>query len=179
MAIRFGSVCSGIEAASVAWEPLGWHPAFFSEIEPFPCAVLAERFGSNLPGQSLPRNGVPNLGDMTKFERWQDDAGIDGIDLLVGGTPCQSYSLAGLRKGLDDERGNLMLVYAGIARAFRPGWLCWENVPGVLSSDAGRDFASLLGLLSGQRITVPGGGVEKCGNCPAWTGRIRTCMASA
>jgi DNA (cytosine-5)-methyltransferase 1 len=125
----FGSVCSGIEAASVAWVPLGWQSAFFSEIEAFPSAVLSHRHPQ-----------TPNLGDMTKFKDWPDAA----IDVLVGGTPCQSFSVAGLRKGLDDPRGNLMLTYLAIAARYRPGWLVWENVPGVLSSNGGRDFAAFL-----------------------------------
>jgi DNA (cytosine-5)-methyltransferase 1 len=147
----YGSVCSGIEAATAAWHPLGWKPAFFSEIEAFPSAVLAHHYPH-----------VPNFGDMTKFEEWPDAT----IDVLVGGTPCQSFSHAGLRKGLDDQRGNLMLVYAAIARRYRPRWLVWENVPGVLSSDEGRDFGSLLGLLSGQKIEVPKGGWQSAGIVP-------------
>lgn len=130
--MKFLSVCSGIEAASCAWNPLGWEAAAFSEIEPFPCSVLAHHFPN-----------VPNWGDMTKFKDWPDAA----IDLLCGGTPCQSFSVAGLRKGLDDPRGNLMLTYGAIAAKYRPRWLVWENVPGVLSSDGGRDFGSFLGLL--------------------------------
>ncbi|NML31808.1 DNA cytosine methyltransferase [Paraburkholderia antibiotica] len=133
MSIRFGSVCSGIEAASVAWHSLGWRTAFLSEIEPFPCAVLAHHYPT-----------VPNLGDMTKFRSWPDAT----IDLLVGGTPCQSYSIAGLRKGLADPRGNLMLTYLAIAARYRPSWLVWENVPGVLSVDGGRAFGTLLGGLA-------------------------------
>lgn len=131
--MKFGSVCSGIEAASVAWVPLGWEAAFFSEIEPFPCAVLAHHYPE-----------VPNLGDMTKFKEWKHY----DIDILVGGTPCQSFSVAGLRKGLDDPRGNLALTYLAIADKYRPRWLAWENVPGVLSSNAGRDFGSFLGGLA-------------------------------
>jgi DNA (cytosine-5)-methyltransferase 1 len=127
--MKFGSVCSGIEAASVAWSPLGWQSAFFSEIEAFPSAVLSYRHPQ-----------TPNLGDMTKFKEWPDAA----IDVLVGGTPCQSFSVAGLRKGLDDPRGNLMLTYLAIADRYRPRWLVWENVPGVLSSNGGRDFAAFL-----------------------------------
>nr|WP_244494100.1 DNA cytosine methyltransferase [Mesorhizobium sp. Root172] len=127
--IRYGSVCSGIEAASVAWKPLGWQAAFLSEIEKFPSAVLAHHHPN-----------VPNLGDMTKYKDWSDDA----IDLLVGGTPCQSFSIAGLRQGLADPRGNLMLTYLAIARRYQPRWLVWENVPGVLSSDKGRDFATFV-----------------------------------
>ncbi|MEX3628127.1 MAG: DNA cytosine methyltransferase [Burkholderia sp.] len=133
MTIRFGSVCSGIEAASCAWHPLGWQTEFVSEIEPFPSAVLAHRYPT-----------APNLGDMTKFKEWPDAA----IDLLVGGTPCQSFSVAGLRKGLADPRGNLMLTYLAIAERYAPRWLVWENVPGVLSSNGGRDFGTLLGGLA-------------------------------
>lgn len=130
--MKFGSVCSGIEAASVAWNPLGWRAEFVSEIDRFPCEVLEHHHGS-----------VPNRGDMTKFKEWPDAT----IDVLVGGTPCQSFSVAGLRKGLDDPRGNLMLTYLAIAARYRPEWLVWENVPGVLSSGEGRDFGSLLGGL--------------------------------
>ena len=132
--MRFLSVCSGIEAASVAWHPLGWEAVGFSEIEPFPCAVLAHRYPH-----------VPNFGDMTKHKEWKLET--QEIDLLVGGTPCQSFSVAGLRKGLSDPRGGLMLTYLEIARRFRPRWLVWENVPGVLSSGGGRDFGSFLGAL--------------------------------
>jgi DNA (cytosine-5)-methyltransferase 1 len=130
--MRFGSVCSGIEAASTAWHPLGWKAAFFSEIEPFPCALLAHRY-----------DDVPNHGDMTNFKDWPDHA----IDLLCGGAPCQSFSNAGLRAGLDDPRGQLMLTFGAIAARYRPRWLVWENVPGVLSSNGGRDFGAFLGLL--------------------------------
>ena len=128
----YGSVCSGVEAATVAWHPLGWKPRWFSEIEKFPSAVLAHHYPD-----------VPNHGDMTTFKEWPDDP----IDLLVGGTPCQSFSVAGLRKGLDDPRGNLMLTYLAIAERYQPRWLVWENVPGVLSSNRGRDFGTFLGAL--------------------------------
>ena len=139
--MRYGSVCSGIEAASVAWRPLGWHCAFVSEIEKFPSAVLAERFPD-----------VPNLGDFTKI-RPEDYEG--DIDLLVGGTPCQAFSIAGLRKGLDDERGNLALEFARLAYRANARWLVWENVPGVLSSGKGGDFAAFLSLLAGWEVPVP------------------------
>ena len=128
--MRYLSVCSGIEAATVAWHPLGWTAAAYSEIEKFPSQVLAHHYPD-----------VPNVGDMTKFKEW---AYVSNVDVLVGGTPCQSFSVAGLRKGLDDPRGNLMLTYLAIATKFRPKWLVWENVPGVLSSNGGLDFASLL-----------------------------------
>jgi len=131
--MRYLSVCSGIEAATAAWHSLGWEPAAFSEIEKFPSAVLAHHYPS-----------VPNLGDMTNYKEWD----IEDVDLLVGGTPCQSFSVAGLRKGLADPRGNLCLVYLSIAERFHPRWVLWENVPGVLSSGGGRDFGSFLGALA-------------------------------
>jgi DNA (cytosine-5)-methyltransferase 1 len=130
--VRYLSICSGIEAASVAWHGLGWEPVAFSEIEPFPSAVLAHHYPH-----------VPNLGDMTKFKEWN----LEPIDLLVGGTPCQSFSVAGLRKGLHDPRGGLMLTFLEIAQRYRPRWVVWENVPGVLSSNGGRDFGAFLGAL--------------------------------
>ena len=126
-------MCSGIEAATVAWHQLGWEAAGFAEIEPFPAAVLAHHYPA-----------VKNLGDMTNYKEWD----LGTIDLLVGGTPCQSFSVAGLRKGLADPRGNLALVYCGILDHFRPKWCVWENVPGVLSSNGGRDFGSFLGALA-------------------------------
>ncbi len=128
--LRYGSVCSGIEAATAAWHPLGWQPAFFSEIEPFPRSVLAHHYPE-----------VPLHGDFTTIGA--DEYGA--IDLLVGGTPCQSFSIAGLRGGLGDDRGNLALEYLRLADRTRPRWLVWENVPGVLSSNGGRDFGSILG----------------------------------
>ena len=126
------SVCSGIEAATAAWHHLGWEPAWFSEIEPFPCSVLKHHYPN-----------VPNLGDMTKWSEWPDET----IDLLVGGTPCQSFSVAGKRGGMDDHRGQLALSFSAIARRYRPRWIVWENVPGVLSSGGGRDFGAFLGSL--------------------------------
>ena len=133
--MRYGSVCSGIEAATVAWHPLGWTPAWFAEIDPFPCAVLAHHYPS-----------IPNLGDMTKITG--DDLDRAGaIDLLVGGTPCQSFSVAGLRKGLADPRGNLALEFLRLLDRTRARWVVWENVPGVLSSAGGRDFGAFLGAL--------------------------------
>jgi DNA (cytosine-5)-methyltransferase 1 len=129
--VIYGSVCSGIEAATVAWHPLGWRAAFYSEIEPFPCAVLNHYYPT-----------VPNHGDMNRFKEWPDAT----LDILVGGTPCQSFSVAGLRKGLDDPRGNLTLVYLAVADKYRPEWLVWENVPGVLSDGTGAFGAFLGGL---------------------------------
>jgi len=130
--MNYLSVCSGIEAATCAWKSLGWKPVGFSEIEPFPSAVLKHHYPS-----------VPNLGDMNKYKEWN----LESVGLLVGGTPCQSFSVAGLRKGLEDPRGNLALSYVGILDHFRPKWFVWENVPGVLSSNGGRDFGSFLGAL--------------------------------
>ncbi len=130
MTFRYGSVCSGIEAASVAWRPLGWRASFLSEIEAFPRAVLAHHYPE-----------TPLHGDFTTIRAGE----YDPIDLLVGGTPCQSFSVAGLRGGLDDDRGNLALEYLRLADRLRPRWLVWENVPGVLSSNGGRDFGAILG----------------------------------
>ncbi|TPM39601.1 DNA (cytosine-5-)-methyltransferase [Mesorhizobium sp. B2-3-4] len=131
--MRFLSLCSGIEAASVAWAPMGWKAAAVAEIEAFPSAVLAHHYPD-----------VPNLGDITKFKEWPD---LGTIDLICGGTPCQSFSVAGLRKGLADPRGNLSLTFLAVVDKFRPRYVIWENVPGVLSSDGGRDFAAFLGGL--------------------------------
>lgn len=128
--MKYLSVCSGIEAATVAWHPLGWEPVGFSEIEPFPCAVLRHHYPD-----------VPNLGDMTRCDEWEIE---NGVDVLVGGTPCQSFSLAGNRAGMDDSRGRLAIKFFGIVRKCRPTWIVWENVPGVLSSNKGRDFGLFL-----------------------------------
>ena len=135
--MRYGSVCSGIEAATVAWHPLGWEPAFFSEIEPFPSAVLAHHYPE-----------VKNYGDFTKLiDPAHHVHGEQPIDLLVGGTPCQAFSVAGLRAGLADPRGDLTLEFLRLARALRPKWIVWENVPGVLSQDGGRAFGAFIGGL--------------------------------
>ena len=131
--MRYLSVCAGIEAATVAWHHMGWEAAGYSEIEKFPSLVLDHHYPN-----------VPKLGDMTRYKEWD----IGTINLLVGGTPCQSFSVAGLRKGMADPRGNLALVYCGILDHFRPQWFVWENVPGVLSSNGGRDFGSFLGALA-------------------------------
>jgi len=132
--LRFLSVCSGIEAASVAWEPLGWKAVGFSEIEPFPCAVLAHRFPN-----------TPNYGSLTEYQKWPVGPGT--ADVLVGGCPCQSFSVAGLRRGMQDPRGNLTLTYLGLADKVKPKWIVYENVPGLLSSNGGRDFGAFLGAL--------------------------------
>ena len=132
--MNYLSVCSGVEAASVAWHQLGWKPVGFSEIEKFPSAVLQHHYPQ-----------VTNFGDMTTYKEWNIN---ESVGLLVGGTPCQSFSVAGLRKGLEDPRGNLALTYVGILDRFRPKWFIWENVPGVLSSNGGRDFGSFLGAVA-------------------------------
>jgi DNA (cytosine-5)-methyltransferase 1 len=132
--MKYLSVCSGVEAATVAWHPLGWNPIGYAEIETFPSAVLSHHYPT-----------VPNLGDITKYKEWNTNG---TVELLVGGTPCQAFSVAGLRKGLEDPRGNLTLVYTGILDRFKPKWFVWENVPGVLSSSGGRDFGSFLGAVA-------------------------------
>ena len=137
------SVCSGIEATSVAWEPLGFTPVGFAEIEKFPCELLKQKYPA-----------VKNYGDITQYEKW--NAGQ--FDILVGGTPCQSFSIAGKRGGTADERGALMYAYLGIVETYRPRWVIWENVPGVLSSNSGYDFASFLA------------GLEECGY--GWAYRV-------
>lgn len=131
--LTYGSVCSGIEAATAAWHALGWKPAFFSEIDPFPRAVLQHHYPN-----------VPLHGDFTTIQEHDYAA----IDLLVGGTPCQAFSVAGLRKGFADERGNLTLEFVRLAQRLKPRWVVWENVPGVLSIDRGRAFGSFLGGLA-------------------------------
>lgn len=138
--MKYGSVCSGIEAATVAWHSLGWEPQWFSEIEKFPSSVLAHH---------CPH--VENLEDMTKLNSKQT-YNEKSIDLLVGGTPCQSFSVAGLRTGLADERGNLSLEFVRILMQKRPRWFLWENVPGVLSSSGGADFAAILSAWTGRGI---------------------------
>lgn len=134
MNLRYLSLCSGIEAATVAWKPLGWRAVAFAEIEPFPSAVLAHHYPD-----------VPNLGDMTQV----GGARFRGVDILVAGTPCQAFSVAGERRGLEDERGNLTLKLVEIANDIDPTFLVWENVPGVLSM---RDnaFGCFLGALAGN-----------------------------
>ena len=131
--MRYGSICSGIEAATVAWHGLGWEPAFFSEIDNFPRAALQHHYPN-----------VPLHGDFTTING--DEYGH--IDLLVGGTPCQDFSIAGLRAGFAGERGNLTLEFARLVDRMRPRWVVWENVPGVLSIDGGRAFGAFLGALA-------------------------------
>jgi DNA (cytosine-5)-methyltransferase 1 len=132
--MRFLSVCSGMEAASIAFEPLGWKAVGFCEIDPFASAVLAHRFPN-----------TPNYGDLTKYKQWPLEPGT--VDVLIGGPPCQAFSVAGLRRGLADPRGNLTLTYLGLVDRLRPEWVVYENVPGLLSVDGGRTFGTFLHAL--------------------------------
>ena len=145
--MNFGSVCSGIEAASVAWHPLGYRAAWLAEIEAFPAAVLAHHYPD-----------VPNLGDMTKIANEVLSGTVAAPDVLVGGTPCQAFSVAGMRAGLDDARGQLTIKFVELADAIdhvrtargeQPAIIVWENVPGVLS-DRGNAFGCFLGALAGE-----------------------------
>ena len=129
--ICYGSVCSGIEAASVAWSGLGWRPTWFAEIDPFCSELLKQRYP-----------GVPNLGDISSIRN------PPNIDLLVGGTPCQSFSVNGLQRGMDDPRGQLTFQFCRIASELRPEWIVWENVPNVLQVDGGRAFGAFAGRLA-------------------------------
>lgn len=129
--MRYLSVCSGIEAATVAWHPLGWQPVAFAEVSAFPSAVLAHHYPT-----------IPNLGDLTAHDTWN----LSAIDTLVGGTPCQAFSVAGLREGLADPRGNLTLTFLGLVAQCRPRWVVWENVPGVLSDKTNAFGQFLSGL---------------------------------
>ncbi|MCE1279327.1 Dam family site-specific DNA-(adenine-N6)-methyltransferase [Enterobacter hormaechei] len=166
MTLTYGSVCSGIEAASVAWEPLGMRPAWFSEIEPFPCAVLATRWPD-----------VPNLGDMTKIAAAVAANIVAAPDMLVGGTPCQAFSVAGLREGLADERGQLTLAYVELVNAIdtrraeqglTPIIFCWENVPGVLTSKDNAFGCFLAGLAGENEPFEPGPRPERGKTSTFW-----------
>jgi site-specific DNA-cytosine methylase len=168
--MKFGSVCSGIEAASVAWHPLGWTAAWLSEIEPFPCAVLKHHYPD-----------VPNHGDMSLLPEKILSGQVEAPDLFCGGTPCQAFSVAGLRNSLDDARGNLSLTFVGIANAIdhvrslrgdSPAIVFWENVPGVLNTKDNA-FGCFLGALAGESepITAPG---ERWSNAGCVFGPQRT-----
>lgn len=128
----YGDVCSGISAPTMAWKDLGWKPAFFAEIDRAPCAVLKHHYPE-----------VRNAGDFTAI----NEGDYEPIDVLVGGTPCQDFSVAGLRSGMDGQRGQLTIEFAHLAGRLRSRWLVWENVPGVLSIDGGRAFGTFIGIL--------------------------------
>lgn len=172
LSVNYLSVCSGIEAATAAWHPLGWNPVGFSEIGPFPAHVLHHHYSSGRPrfmpdpgepgltddkckartaaikavaGLPEQAGGVPNFGDLNRFKEWPN---VKALDVLVGGTPCPSFSISGLRQGLADPRGNLCLTFLAAADRYQPEWLIWENVPGVLSSNGGRDYGAFLGALA-------------------------------
>lgn len=142
--MRYLSVFSGVEAATVAWDPLGWTPVAFSEVDQYASDVLARRFPL-----------VPNLGDITKVDWRKFNERYGAVDVVVGGSPCQSFSIAGNREGLEGE-SRLMFEYIRCVREVVPRYFVWENVPGCLSSNKGRDFACLLTEL------------EKCGYGMAW-----------
>ena len=161
--MRYGSVCSGIEAATVAWHSLGWTPAWFAEIEKFPSQVLKHHYPD-----------VQNLGDMTTIAGKIKNNEVEAPDILVGGTPCQAFSVAGLRNSLDDDRGQLSLEFVRLAneidtarlvRGLEPVIAVWENVPGVLNTKDNA-FGCFLGALSGEECELqPPGGRWKNAGC--------------
>lgn len=168
--MKYGSVCSGIEAASKAWEPIGWKPAWFSEIEPFPSAVLAHHWPE-----------VTNLGDMTKIADAVRAGDVEAPDVLVGGTPCQAFSIAGLREGLSDDRGQLTLSYVELANAIDAkrrergepeAIIVWENVPGVLSSKDNAFGCFLAGLAGESSELQPAGGKWTHAGCVSGPERV-------
>ena len=195
--MRYGSICSGVEAASLAWRHLGWTPAFLSEVEPFPAAVLMQRLGATKPLRpldpdaasdekdrkqrlswqsqiaDLPDGGtVPNLGDFTQIK----DGDYDGrIDLLVGGTPCQDLSIAGKRLGFDGSRSVLALDFVRLCFETGTRWVLWENVPATLSSHNGEDFARFVSLLCGWDVPVPNDGWRKSGIVIGTPGHFGVC----
>ena len=183
--MKYGSICSGVEAASLAWRHLGWTPAFFAEVEPFPSAVLMQRLGATRPLRpldpvtagdekerkervswlkqiaELPDGGaIPNLGDFTLIRKGDYEG---KIDLLVGGTPCQDLSIAGKRLGFDGSRSVLALDFVRLCFESGARWVLWENVPATLSSHGGADFARFVSLLCGWDVPVPGDGWRKSG----------------
>ncbi|MCT2767130.1 Dam family site-specific DNA-(adenine-N6)-methyltransferase [Enterobacter cloacae] len=168
--MKYGSVCSGIEAASKAWEPLGWKPAWFSEIEPFPSAILAHHWPE-----------ITNLGDMTQIADAVRTGNVEAPDVLVGGTPCQAFSIAGLREGLSDDRGQLTLSYVELANAIDAkrrergepeAIIVWENVPGVLSSKDNAFGCFLAGLAGESSELQPSGGKWTHAGCVSGPQRV-------
>lgn len=149
MKLRLATPCSGIGSPDLAAQSLGWQHVFTSEVDPHACTVLAHRFPN-----------VPNLGDMTKIDGTKYRG---SIDIICGGTPCQGFSVAGKRGGLDDPRSGLAIRFVELLAEIRPTWFVWENVPGIFSSAGGRDFASFLGCLTGRAIDVPSRGWKNSG----------------
>lgn len=183
--MEYGSICSGVEAATLAWRSLGWKAVFFAEVEPFPSAVLMERFGATKPLRpldpavadnekerktrelwkrqiaGLPDGGtIPNFGDFTLIKRKDVN---EEIDLLVGGTPCQDLSIAGKRLGFEGRRSVLALDFVRLCFELGVCWVVWENVPAALSSRRGEDFGRFVSLLCGWNVPVPESGWRKCG----------------
>ncbi len=183
--MNYGSVCSGVEAATLAWQALGWKATFFAEVEPFPAAVLMERFGATSPKHplkpedavndkdrkqrlswqkqiaELPEGGtVPNFGDFTLIKKKDLN---EKVDLIVGGTPCQDLSIAGKRLGFEGHRSVLALDFVRLCFELGVRWVVWENVPAALSSRDGDDFARFVSLLCGWDVPVPAKGWGKCG----------------
>lgn len=183
--MKYGSICSGVEAATLAWRPLGRKAVFFAEVEPFPSAVLCHRFKATRPLRpldpamadnekerktrelwrrqiaALPEDGtIPNFGDFTLIKK--EDVNED-IDLLVGGTPCQDLSIAGKRLGFEGQRSVLALDFVRLCFELGVRWVVWENVPAALSSRRGEDFGRFVSLLCGWDVPVPESGWRKCG----------------
>lgn len=183
--MEYGSICSGVEAATLAWRPLGWKAVFFAEVEPFPSAVLCYRFKATRPLRpldpamadnekerktrelwrrqiaGLPDGGtIPNFGDFTLIKRKDVN---EEIDLLVGGTPCQDLSIAGKRLGFEGQRSVLALDFVRLCFELGVRWVVWENVPAALSSRRGEDFGRFVSLLCGWNVPVPESGWRKCG----------------
>ena len=183
--MNYGSICSGVEAATLAWRPLGWKAVFFAEVEPFPSAVLCYRFKATRPLRpldpavadnekeqktrelwrrqiaGLPEDGtIPNFGDFTLIKK--EDVNEE-IDLLVGGTPCQDLSIAGKRLGFEGRRSVLALDFVRLCFELGVRWVVWENVPAALSSRRGEDFGRFVSLLCGWDVPVPESGWRKCG----------------
>lgn len=172
MQLTYGSVCSGIEAASVAWEPLGLRPFWFAEIEKFPSTVLAHHWPH-----------INNLGDMTKIAAAIRAGDVEAPDILVGGTPCQAFSIAGLRKGLSDARGQLTLAFVELANAIDdvrkaagqpPCIIIWENVPGVLTSQDNAFGNFIAGLAGADEAIEPGSRPKPGKNSKFWRWRKST-----
>lgn len=170
MTVSYISVCSGIEAASVAWHRFGWKPVLFAEIEKSPSLVLAHHYPD-----------VPNVGDMTRLPQMILSGEAETADILCGGTPCQAFSYAGLRQSLDDARGNLSLTFCEIANAIdttrasegkEPAVIFWENVPGVLRTKDNAFGCFLAGLAGEDLPLVPSG--EKWSNAGVVLGPKRT-----